>query len=132
MHHHHSHSDGSHCDHGHDDDFETRDEKLAREKGKKLVYKDVQLTYLQLLRVMWGLYWPFNNCGKKTEEDDDSFHKIRTPEYLGGESEKKPASMTTNELMRWYERGKEKMYNNLRIETIVNKVLNLDIYNREM
>jgi hypothetical protein len=34
--------------------------------------------------------------------------------------------------LRWYERGKEKMSRNLRIESILNKVLNLDIYNREM
>ena len=34
--------------------------------------------------------------------------------------------------MRWYDRGLKKMENVLRIETIVNKVLNLDIYNREM
>lgn len=40
--------------------------------------------------------------------------------------------MDLEELLRWYERGKEKMERNLRIETIVNKLLNLDIYNREM
>ena len=40
--------------------------------------------------------------------------------------------MNLNELLRWYERGKEKMSRNLRIETILNKVQNLDIYNREM
>lgn len=41
-------------------------------------------------------------------------------------------NMSTNEVLRWYDRGLAKMENNLRIETIVNKVLNLDIYNREM
>ena len=40
--------------------------------------------------------------------------------------------MTMAELLRWYERGKEKMDRNLRIETLVNRVMNLDIYYREM
>lgn len=40
--------------------------------------------------------------------------------------------MDLEELLRWYDRGKEKMERNLRIEAIVNRVQNLDIYNREM
>lgn len=37
-----------------------------------------------------------------------------------------------NELMRWYKRGKEKMLKQLRIETLINKVNNQDIYAKEM
>lgn len=42
------------------------------------------------------------------------------------------ASWGIDKLIRWYERGKQKVDRELRIETLINKVINLDVYVKEM
>lgn len=42
------------------------------------------------------------------------------------------ANWGIGEISRWYKRGKKKMDKNLRIEVLLNKVMNLDLYVKEM
>ena len=39
---------------------------------------------------------------------------------------------STSELMRWYRRGKKKMERMMRVEVLMSKLMNLDIYVNEM
>lgn len=142
------------------EDYISRDELKAKERGGKVCYQEVNLSTWHLLQVIWGLYCP---CAgwcykKKVDTHDDHFHPMTSPEVEGGSKEtglkvslgsimkrdpikkrrtKKRGfheshNLSQQELLRWYKRGKVKLDSNLRIEKILQRVLNLDIYQREM